>query len=429
MRDGVYRITRRLSCPPLALLNVLHGGKRSLVTVVGMALAVVMVLLELGFLEAVRITAELNYDQLEFDIALVSAQFEQFYMPGQFPGARLMQARSLTEVAAARPLYSRMNFWRCPAYPPPTADESALPDRESGSSPNALARWWLGAQRPRPVQRRALLVLGIDPDKNPFRDTIRRQIEAAGTRLRETDRVLMNDRSNADFGWDQWPRFTGWELGGSRVEIIGPFSLTRSFGADAAVLCTASNFARSFRLASVDDSVNFGLITLRPGADPDQVAERLARALSPDVKVLSRRALYRIESDYWVRQTATGKIFSFGVFLTMVVAAVIVYQALAGDIRDHLPEYATLKAMGHTELDLARIIHSQAALYALGCYLPAVLLAAVVYRITDRLARIPMVLTGENLLTALVVTIVTSLVAGVLSLRKLRLADPADLFR
>ena len=211
--------------------------------------------------------------------------------------------------------------------------------------------------------------------------------------------------------------------------MIGTFSLTRSFGADASVLCTETNFARAFGLPSCDGAVNFGLISLRPGADPEEVAARLERALPPDVKVLSRRALYRLESDYWVGQTATGKIFSFGVLLTMVVAAVMVYQALSGDIRDHLPEYATLKAMGYGEGLLARIIQTQAGLYAVASYLPAVLLSVVVYRATDRLANIPMVLTGANLLTALVVTVITSQAAGALSLRKLRLADPADLFR
>jgi putative ABC transport system permease protein len=407
---------------------MLHGGTRTLAAVAGMALAVVMVLLQLGFLEAVRITAALNYDQLDFDVAVVSAEFEQFYGPGQFPAARLTQARSLPEVTAARPLYTRMCLWRCPSYPPATGRGPAAEDGAT-SSHNALMRWWLGARRPRPLQRRALLVLGVDPDRNPFRDPIRSQIAAAGSRLREADQVLLNDRSNPDFGWEQWPEFTGWELGNRRVDVIGPFSLTRSFGADAAVACVDTNFARALGLSSLDGAVNFGLITLLPGSDPEECAARLTRALPHDVRVLSRRALYRLESDYWVGQTATGKIFSFGVFLTMVVAAVVVHQVLAGDIRDHLPEYATLKAMGYGDGDLARVIQAQAGLYAAACYLPAVLLAAVVYRATDRLANIPMVLTGANLLTALVVTAITSQVAGALTVRKLRLADPADLFR
>jgi len=266
MRGGVNRIALRLPRPPLALLNVLHGGTRTLAAVVGMALAVVMVLLQLGFLEAVRITAAINYDQLDFDVALVSTEFDQFYGPGQFPGARLTQARLLPEVTAARPLYARMSLWRCPSYPPATAGGPApVLEDAAPSSPNALARWWLGGRQPRPLQRRALLVLGIDPDRNPFRDPIRSQISAAGSRLRAADQVLLNDRSNPDFGWDQWPGFSGWELGNRRVDVIGPFSLTRSFGADAAVLCIDTNFARAFGLASLDGAVNFGLVTLRPG--------------------------------------------------------------------------------------------------------------------------------------------------------------------
>ncbi|HMB05282.1 MAG TPA: hypothetical protein VKP69_16285, partial [Isosphaeraceae bacterium] len=246
------------------------AGRGPLAAVAGMALAVVMVLLQLGFLEAVRITAAINYDQLDFDVALVSTEFEQFYAPGRFPGARLTQAQSLPEVTAARPLFTRMSFWRCPPYPPATDRDTALEGREAESSRNALARWWLGARRSRPLQRRALLVLGIDPDRNPFRDPIRGQIAAAGSRLREADRLLFNDRSNPDFGWDQWPRFTGWELGNHQVDVIGPFSLTRSFGADAAVLCVDTTFARAFGLPSLDGAVNFGLVTLRPGSDPEE---------------------------------------------------------------------------------------------------------------------------------------------------------------
>jgi putative ABC transport system permease protein len=74
------------------------------------------------------------------------------------------------------------------------------------------------------------------------------------------------------------------------------------------------------------------------------------------------------------------------VFLTLVVAAVVVYQVLSSDIRDHLPEYATLKAIGYGDGDLARVIQAQAGLYAAACYLPAVLLAAVVYGVWQRFA-------------------------------------------
>jgi putative ABC transport system permease protein len=393
-----------------------------------MALAVVMVLLQLGFLEAVRITAAINYDQLDFDIALVSTQFQQFYWPGRFPAARLVQARCVPGVTAARPLYARMGFWRCPPGPTALMQRSAEHD---GSAPPLHHRrnsWWKRAERG-DFERRALLVLAIDPQRVPFRDPIRRQIAEAGPAWKDADRLLFNDRSNSDFGWTNWPSFKEWELGSRHVEITSPFSLTRSFGADASVLCSDTNFARAFGLATLEDATNFGLIRVAPGHDAEGVCAQLARTLPRDIRVLSRPAIYRLESDYWVRQTATGKIFSFGVFLTMVVAAAVVCEVLSSDIRDHLAEYATLKAMGYSDSFLAFVIALQAGLYAVACFIPSIIISLGTYRITDHFAHIPMSLTARNVLIAFVVTALSSQVAGALSARKLRQADPAELYR
>jgi putative ABC transport system permease protein len=415
----------RLHAPPLALRNVMHSWRRSAVAIVGMGFAVVMVLLQLGFLQAVRVTAAVNYDQLDFDVALVSPDFEQFYDPGMFPRDRLKQAESVPGVRSARALYARMNLWRCPPYPP-----DAPPDGpDSVPELNALQRWWAGSERPRATQRRALLVVGADLDKHPFRDPIKRQIDEAGSHLRMDGRLLMNAWSNPDFGWQLRDRVRHWELGDRKVEIVGPFTLRRSFGADAAVLLSDANFARSFHLPSPDRAVNFGLVTLEPWAgNPTAVAGRLNELLPSDVHALTRAELYRVEEDYWVNQTATGKIFAFGVVVTMVVAAVVVYQVLSNDVRDHLPEYATLKAMGYTGSLLASVVLAQAALYAFAAFIPAALVSYGLYRVTETLANIPMELTPGNLALVLVLTLATSLASGVFTLRKVRTADPADLF-
>jgi putative ABC transport system permease protein len=129
-----------------------------------------------------------------------------------------------------------------------------------------------------------------------------------------------------------------------------------------------------------------------------------------------------------VRQTATGRIFSFGVFVTMIVAAVVVYQVLSNDVREHLPEYATLKAMGHTNVFLSGVVQVQAAIYATVAYLPAVVAGFVLYRVTDTLANIPMVMTAANLGLVLVLNLVAAQVSGALTLRKVWSADPAELF-
>src|SRR3954454_21588094 len=97
--------------PPLALRNVLHGGARSLLANAGVGFSITLVLLQLGFLEAVRITATTVFDQLDFDAAILSPQYEQFFGPGEFPLARLKEAESEEGVIEARPLYARMSYW------------------------------------------------------------------------------------------------------------------------------------------------------------------------------------------------------------------------------------------------------------------------------------------------------------------------------
>ncbi len=239
--------------------------------------------------------------------------------------------------------------------------------------------------------------------------------------------MLLNAWSNPDFGWDVHEQFSGWELGPRKAEVVGGFTLLRSFGADASALVSAPNFARAFGLPSADGVVNFGLLTVSPGTAAETVRALNAR-LPRDVQALSCAELYNTEANYWVKQTATGKIFAFGVLVTMVVAAVVVYQVLSNDIRNRLPEYATLKAMGYTNRFLSRVVLWQAVIYALAAYVPAVLVSYGLYRATEALATIPMRLTGFNLGLVLGLTLFAALGSGLLTVHKLRSANPADLF-
>ena len=101
---------------------------------------------------------------------------------------------------------------------------------------------------------------------------------------------------------------------------------------------------------------------------------------------------------------------------------------LENDIRDHLAEYATLKAMGHTDGFLSRVVVTQALIYAVASYVPAAAAGYGLYRATEALADIPMRLTPSNLGLVLALTLVASLVSSLLTLNKVRSADPADLY-
>jgi len=86
------------------------------------------------------------------------------------------------------------------------------------------------------------------------------------------------------------------------------------------------------------------------------------------------------EREYW-KQALPSPIFGFGVAIGFLVGAVIVYQILYTDVSDHLPEYATLKAMGYSmriSSDHSRV----SSLSSLG-FVPGVLFSTGLYALAQ----------------------------------------------
>jgi putative ABC transport system permease protein len=268
--------------------------------------------------------------------------------------------------------------------------------------------------------------MGLDLDHPPFRPPIRDAIEANRARLRPANRVLLNAQSHPDFGWQVRDRYRDWELEDTAVEVVGGFDMLRGFAADSTVLCSADDFVRICGYGS-RETINLGLLKVEPGT-VDATVAALRETLPDDVEVASRGEVLEREVDHWVNQTSTGKLFAVGVLVAMIVAAVVVYQVLSNDVREHLPEYATLRAMGYSTLRLASILIFQATLYMLISFAVAVAISEVVYRATEALAGIPMVMTRENLALTFALAMAVGAITGGLTVNRLRSADPADLF-
>ena len=126
--------------------------------------------------------------------------------------------------------------------------------------------------------------------------------------------------------------------------------------------------------------------------------------------------------------TTVGVIFACGTIVAFLVGISIVYQVLANDIAYRIGEYATLKAIGYGQGYLSSVVLQQATILALLGYLPGWLLAWLGYRLTQAAARIPMELGWELSLGVLGLTFLMCCTSGILALRKLAAADPADLF-
>src|SRR4029077_11148652 len=133
------------------------------------------------------------------------------------------------------------------------------------------------------------------------------------------------------------------------------------------------------------------------GADPNDVAARLREMLPDDIQVFTRAELADFESEHWITKPSTGLIFGIGVVVAVIVGFVILYQTLSTQITRQLPQYATLKAMGYSDVYLGGIVVWLGLLMAFVAFPPAVAAAMAGYDVIHEATRLPIMMTHTRL--------------------------------
>lgn len=173
---------------------------------------------------------------------------------------------------------------------------------------------------------RTIFVVGIDPA-----DSV---LDAPGVSeglptIRQRDHVLFDADSRPEFGEVIKHVALGErvrnEINQREVEVAGLFRLGTSFGIDASVLTSDTNFLRLFP-GRPRTQIDLGLIQLQPGSDVKAAQERLRSLLPRDVVVLKRAEFAERERAHWGSTTPIGYVFTFGTIMGFVVGCIIVYQ-------------------------------------------------------------------------------------------------------
>jgi putative ABC transport system permease protein len=167
---------------------------------------------------------------------------------------------------------------------------------------------------------------------------------------------------------------------------------------------------------------------LKPGADPEQVVSRLRQRLPKDVSVLTKQGFIDFEQNYWKSSTSIGFIFTLGAAMGFVVGCVIVYQVLYTDVSDHLPEYATLMAMGYRLSHLLGVVVREGFYLAAMGYVPAYMAGQGLYWFVRDATKLPVGMDLSRALTVLVMILVMCMLSSFLAMRRLIDADPAEIF-
>ena len=379
---------------PLSWLLLTRQPVRLIVALAGISFAGILMFMQLGFRDGLFDASVTVHRRFDADLVLISPRSASSVRMAGFPRRRLVQTLADPAVEGVTPVHWGLMLWR----------------------------------NPETRRNRAILALGFNPEDPFFLDPELAKISGV---LKQKGRILFDQLSRSEFGpiaeWFREGRTVETEIAGNRIRVEGLVSLGTSFGADGNLLTSTETFL-DLMPQKPPGAIEVGLIRLRPGEDPDQAVKRLQQRLPDDVTVLTKQGFIDFEQNYWKTSTSIGFIFTLGAAMGFVVGCVIVYQVLYTDVSDHLPEYATLMAMGYriTHL-LAVVIREGFYLAALG-YVPAYLAGQGLYWFVRDATKLPVGMDLSRALTVLTMIFVMCMLSSVLAMRRLVDADPAEIF-
>ena len=372
----------------LAWQNISHRRLRALAAIAGVAFSILLVFMQLGIFSAAERSADLVFNALDFDIALVDENYVFLANGGTVPRSVLAKVRGIAGVSSVQPLHTTFTLYR--------NVEDHL--------------------------KRGMLVMGVDPTAIPFADP---EIQDQAHLLYRIDAALVDREARGEYG----PRDVGLktDLGASSIEIVGNYTLGTGFVASADTIVSEATFVRISPNRSVEQPT-FGLIRVSEGQRVQEVMRRIRQRVPRDVAVRTRDEMMAIERHYFVNVKPIGIMFRSGVVVGFLVGAVTLYQILATQVSNEIRQLATMKAIGFADRSVYATVMSQGFIYAVAGYVPAFLGGIGLYFLLRKGASVPVWMTFDRAAMVFVLTLIMCVISSLLALRKVTTADPADLF-
>ena len=384
---------------PTAWLQLRYQKVRLIAALFGVVFAVVIVFMQLGIRDALFDSSIRLHQSLRGDCFIISPRSTSSIAMQTFSQRRLFQTLAFKEVEFVSPIYQAFGQWR---------------------NPENRSYW------------RNLNMIGIDLRQNILELP---GIDEGLELLKQSDTVLFDSSAREEFGPIAENFLNNGEVvteirngdATRKIKVVGLFKLGTSFGFDGNLVMSHLNFLRIVENRQ-EGFINIGLIKLKADADPEMFKQKLQEYLPNDVIVFTKKEFMNFEKSYWKSSTAIGFIFNLGVFLGIVVGVVVVYQILYTNVAEHLPQYATLKAIGYKNQYLLKLVIQQAFLIAVLGYIPGLLIAIIQYEVVKKATLLPVIMTLNRAGFVLIATIIMCAIAGSTAVKKLQDADPADIF-
>ena len=390
-------LSNLLGRTPIGWLQLSHNRNTYACRYFGVAFANVLVFVQLGIIGAFNTSIKMTYKPFIADIIISSSNANTFSDGSSISRRYMYQSLSNPDIEAAAAVYVGLLSW---------------------NMPNGKAA--------------SMQVYGIPPESMAFIESSLRESMASIT-LQNT--LLIDSKTR---GLDKQTLSTlldsnkSIEMNNIALTLAGTVVIGSGFGADGTLFVSDQTFLRLFpkQQGGTPSHILLKTSSTYDGVDKvTSIVSNLRESLgNDDIQVHSIEERINDDVTYQMTKRPVGVIFGFGVFIGVLVGVVIVYQVLSTDVADHLKEYATFKSMGYENHFFYSVITEQAVL--LGCigFIPGSLLAIVIYTLMTMATGLPVSMEWSRMFIVLFGTIIACMISGFIATRRLKSADPAELF-
>ncbi len=370
----------------LAFRNLFHDRVRLAVTLIGILFSIVLVAVQLGLYLGARGMIIATIDRADGDLWVMAYGTKNFEEAQPIRARERYIALSTPGVENAIPLVTAFTDWRKPT---------------GGST--------------------LIVVVGADPENGGL--TPWNMVEGDVTGLGVRDAVIVDKTYLAELGIKQVGDTA--QVGASRVRVTGLTEGIRSFTVTPFVFTTLNRARQLIDMPA--DNITYVLTKLSPGADLEQVRADMKSRLSADVEVLTRAEFRERSLNHWLFATGAGVALIGGAVLGLIVGTVIVAQTLYSSTKDHLPEFATLRALGSSSGYINRVILMQAGLSALLGYVLGMAIALLIVYLSEHTA-LPIIMSPGLAALLLGLTLAMCAISALSAIGKVMRIDPAMVF-
>jgi putative ABC transport system permease protein len=373
--------------PKIAYRNLFHDRMSLIVTLVGIVFSVVLVAIQCGLYLGSESKIATVLDRTSPDLWIVPIGTKSFDDPSLMTGREKYAALSTPGVQSVEEMVVSFAAWRKP----------------------------LGGKK-------AFILVGLDWKNGGLKPW--NLAEGTVEDLDAPDAVAVDRSYLKDLGIDGIG--SNAEVNGQRVQVTAITRKIRSFTTLPYVFTPIAR-ARTFAGAAPEQST-YELVTIQPDADIETVRAHLAERL-PDTEILTHEEFRKRSLNYWMFNTGAGAALIMGAALGIIVGVVIVAQTRYASTKDHLNEFATLRALGASASYIHAVILIQAMLSAVMGYIAGMALALlVVYGLASRSASLTVVMTPKLAAYLFALTVGMCVIAAISAIAKVTRIDPAGVF-